>query len=512
MEISPETKINDLLSAYPFLIDFLAERYPAFSKLKNPLLRKTVGKVATLSKASAMGGVPLNTLLAVVAGEILEQTNDSVTLVNQGGKAEPTGPHTREERQETLKGIIRDLHDGLPVEQAKGRFQEMLKDVSALEIADMEQSLIREGMPETEIKRLCDVHVQVFKDSLEKHDAPDVPPGHPVAAFLRENRAAEEILEEVKRSIEEIETPGEKPSFPPPEKRLPWFLERLGEIHIHYQRKENQLFPFLEKHGITGPSQVMWSGDDDNRALLKKARGLLKESGSADSYSEATAVIRELDTALRDMVFKEERVLFPMALDTLSDEEWAEVAQGSAAIGYAWGAGPSPEIAGQPIEKTHPDPEAEKATGATQPAGDAASVSTSGGINLSTGSLTPEEVDLLLTHLPLDLTMVGADDRVKYYSEGPERIFPRSPAIIGREVKNCHPPKSVHMVEEILEAFKNGTRDTADFWISMGGKFIYIRYFAVRDASKTYRGCLEVSQEVTAIRALEGERRLLERE
>jgi uncharacterized protein len=509
MEISPETKINDLLTAYPFLIDFLAERYPAFSKLKNPLLRKTVGKVATLSKASAMGGVPLNTLLSVVAGEILEQTNDSVTLINKGGKAEqPARPKSRTERQAALKEIIRDLHDGMPVEQAKGRFQELIQDVSATEIADMEQSLIREGMPETEIKRLCDVHVQVFKDSLEKHDAPDVPPGHPVAAYLRENRAAEEILEEVKRCIDEIEKPGDKPSFPPPEKRLPWLLERLGEIHIHYQRKENQLFPFLEEHGITGPSQVMWSGDDDNRALLKKARGLLSEPAPTGSYSETIAVIRELDTALRDMVFKEERVLFPMAIDTLSDEEWAGVAQGSAAIGYAWGAEDGVEVSPEAAPTTGSD--AGQATGAAQPAGDAASVSTSGGINLSTGSLTPEEVNLLLTHLPLDLTMVGADDRVKYYSEGPERIFPRSPAIIGREVKNCHPPKSVHMVEEILEAFKSGTRDTADFWISMGGKFIYIRYFAVRDASGAYRGCLEASQEVTAIRALEGERRLLE--
>ena len=491
MEISPETKINDLLTAYPFLIEFLAERYPAFSKLKNPLLRKTVGKVATLSKASAMGGVPLNTLLAVVAGEILEQTNDSVTLINQGGKTEqPARPSTREERQATLKEIIRDLHDGLPVEQAKGRFLELIQDVSAKEIAEMEQSLIREGMPETEIKRLCDVHVQVFKDSLEKHDIPDVPPGHPVAAFLRENRAAEEILEEVKRCIEEVEAPGDKPSFPPPEKRLPWFLERLGEIDIHYQRKENQLFPFLEEHGVTGPSQVMWAGDDDNRALLKKARSVLNESGPA----QAAAVIRELDAALRDMVFKEERVLFPMALETLTDEEWARVDQGSAAIGYAWGAGLE---AGQPLE-------------ATQPVGNAADASPQGEISLSTGSLSPEEVNLLLTHLPVDLTLVGADGRVKYYSDGPERIFPRSPAVIGREVRNCHPPKSVHMVEKILEAFKNGTRDTADFWISMGGKFLYIRYFAVRDTNKTYRGCLEVSQDATVIRALEGERRLLE--
>ena len=500
MEISPETKINDLLTAYPFLIEFLAERYPAFAKLRNPLLRKTVGKVATLSKASAMGGVPLNTLLTAVAGEILEQTNDSVTLVNQGsqqgGKEEPTAPRTREERQEALKGIIRDLHDGLPVEQAKGRFQEMLKDVSALEIADMEQSLIREGMPETEIKRLCDVHVQVFKDSLDNHDAPKVPPGHPVDIFMRENRTGERLLDEIGYCLEQIEKPEEVKPFPPPEQRLPWLLERLGEIDIHYQRKENQLFPFLEAHDVTGPSQVMWAVHDDIRAMLKATRALLSEAGPL----EAAKSIRELDAAIREMIFKEERVLFPMTLEKLTEEEWDQAAQGSAAIGFAWL--PPDSI---PVRESRPSSDGEEAD--AKPVGPP---DREGKLHLATGNLTPDEVNLLLTHLPVDLTMVGADDRVKYYSEGPERIFPRSPAIIGREVRRCHPPDSVHMVEEILEAFRSGKRDTSEFWIQMGGKFIYIRYFAVRDASGEYRGCLEVSQDVTAIRALEGERRLLE--
>jgi hypothetical protein len=133
-----------------------------------------------------------------------------------------------------------------------------------------------------------------------------------------------------------------------------------------------------------------------------------------------------------------------------------------------------------------------------------------GALGLSTGQMTLEQINLMLTHLPVDLTFVDEDDRVAYYSEGPERIFPRSPAIIGREVRNCHPPKSVHIVNKILDAFKSGARGTAEFWIELGGRFIYIRYFAVRDSNGYYRGTLEVSQDLTEIRKLEGQQRLLD--
>jgi hypothetical protein len=131
-------------------------------------------------------------------------------------------------------------------------------------------------------------------------------------------------------------------------------------------------------------------------------------------------------------------------------------------------------------------------------------------LKLATGGLTLEQLNLVLTHLPVDLTFVDRDDRVAYYSEGPERIFPRSPAIIGREVRNCHPPKSLHLVNKILDAFKSGDRDSAEFWITIGGKFIHIRYFAVRDAEGRYAGTLEVSQDITNLRRLEGQNRLLD--
>ena len=201
----------------------------------------------------------------------------------------------------------------------------------------------------------------------------------------------------------------------------------------------------------------------------------------------AVAAVSELVLAVRDMVFKEERILFPMVYETFSEADWRKVRRGEAEIGFAW---------------VNPGD-------AWLPADEAASAESGGLVRLDCGRLEPEVLNAVLKHLPVDMTFVGPDDRVAYFSQTEERIFPRSEGIIGREVSNCHPPKSVHMVEDILTRFKSGERDTAEFWIELGGRFIHIRYFAVRRDGK-YLGCLEVSQDVTAIRALKGQRRLLD--
>jgi len=272
-------------------------------------------------------------------------------------------------------------------------------------------------------------------------------------------------------------------------------IRRLSEIDIHYTRKENQLFPMLEAHHFSGPSQVMWSIHDDIRALLKRARTAFEQNHpvqTADSLKEAIQ-------AIRDMIYKEEHILYPTSLDMLSDSEWINVQQGEAAIGFAWVV---PDQ-GWPEEIIAASGEA-----AAEPMDVLTNVAAA--LGLDTGQMTLEQINLLLTHLPVDLTFVDENDRVAYYSEGPARIFPRSPAIIGREVRNCHPPKSVHVVNKILDAFKSGARDTAAFWIELGGRFIYIRYFAVRDAKADYRGTLEVSQDLTEIRKLKGQQTLLD--
>jgi DUF438 domain-containing protein len=489
MEINATTKIDDLLKEYPFLEDFLVTLSPKFKGLKNPIMRKTIGKVATLSKVAGIGGLELDDFLTALTEEINRQT-DKATPDGAGGVISDP-----EEKQAVLKEIIKALHAGEDMTVLKQRFSQLISGVEASEIAKMEQALMDEGLPAEEIKRLCDVHVEIFKEALEEQDRPEPPLGHPIHTFMKENRASEKIMSETSMLMGRIGYPPRPETFQENSQALGSFIERLSEIDIHYTRKENQLFPMLEAHHFTGPSQVMWSIHDDIRAGLKQAR---EAFAKADPEGTLTPLKKALQ-AIRDMIYKEEHILYPASLDMLTDPEWIKVKQGEADIGFAWvvpDTGWPEDIIKEP-EDVPPEPAEvlEEVAGA---------------LGLDTGRMTLEQINLMLTHLPVDLTFVDENDRVAYYSEGPERIFPRSPAIIGREVRNCHPPKSVHLVNQILDAFKSGSRDTAEFWIELGDKFIYIRYFAVRDADGYYRGCLEVSQDLAQIRKLEGQQRLLD--
>jgi len=483
MTLKPETKIHDLLAQYPFLLDFLASYRPDFQKLKNPVLRNTVGRVATLATAAAMGDVPLQTLIADLERAIAAGSGAlSVAPPAAGGK-DP-------QKIALLKGIIQDLHAGVPMPEAKRRFAELVRDVDPTEIAAMEQQLMKDGMPETEIKRLCDVHTQVFQESLDQRPAAEVPPGHPVHTYRLENRALEQAGEDFLKALEALGPHPGAGELAAAEARIAAALGRIAEVEKHYLRKEYQLFPFLEKHGFTGPSQVMWAIHDDVRGMLKELRKALA-SGSAGIL---VTVGPEMVRVVREMGYKEEKILLPVSLEMLTEGEWAEIRRGEAEFGYALAA---PESEWQPLSAPG-EPE--------EPPAPSAGVT----LSLATGKLELEQLNLLLQHLPLDITFVDEHDVVKYYSEGPNRVFMRTPEVIGRKVQNCHPPKSMHIVNRILEEFRAGTKDSAEFWLNFQGRFVHIRYFAVRDAEKRYRGCLEVTQDCTAIRALAGERRLLD--
>ncbi len=473
MELSSKTKVAELLLKYPFLKKFLMIFDPQFKALDSPIMMKTLGRVATLGRVSMVTGVSLDTLIPAIAEEVRKETGDtlSVTMDKPGEPRYSPG-----QRIDILKGIIRDLHAGGDRGTLAARFQELIKDVAPTEIAQMEQQLIAEGMPEEEIKRLCDVHVEVFRTALDSKVMPGMPAGHPVHTYMLENRQAETLIAEV----------GHMEDLKKEKDRLIMVLDKLSLIDRHFLRKENQLFPVLETKGISGPSKVMWALHDDIRTMLKEVRA------KAKAASVTPLELKTLLTMLSDMIYKEEHILFPMTLDVLSDDDWTKVMAGESEIGYAW---IEPEKGWQP------------ASAATQMEHIAGKV---GSLNLDTGQLTAEQVNLLLTHLPVDMSFVNENDEVAYYSNTEERIFPRSPGIIGRRVQNCHPPKSVDVVEKILEEFRLGNRDSADFWIQMRGRFILIRYFAVRDSEGRYRGCLEVSQDVTDIRTLQGEKRLLD--
>lgn len=448
--IGSDTKIDALLTEYPFLEDFLISKSDRFSLLKNKAIRNTMGKLATVSHAAHMGGFDEATLIREINEEIVKQSP------------------SKDERAQIIRNIIKDLHKGVPLDEVKARFKTLIGEIGSYELAQIEQGLISEGLAVEEVQRLCDVHTQVFKDGLAKNALPGVPAGHPVHTFIRENREAEKIIYQI-REAKETKDQLEK-------------LKVLAQIDFHYLRKENQLFPLLEKRGMSGPSKVMWGVDNEIRSDLKAV--IAKLTSDKECAEELNQVLRKVE----DMIYKEEHILFPMALETLSEEDWAVVHHGQGELGYSW--------------ITIQDDYQNKEAGTQSSEG--------GDIHLDVGHLNGELINLLLKHLPLEVSFVNENDEVVYYSQGKERIFPRSPAVIGRKVQNCHPQRSLHVVEEILQSFKAGEKEVAEFWITHQGHKIDIRYIAVRDSTGKYRGTLEVTQDITWLSSLEGERRLLD--
>jgi DUF438 domain-containing protein len=400
--------------------------------------------------------------------------------------------NNREYRQKVLKELIKELHEGKAVEEVKKKFEEVFDGVAAKEISDLEASLIAEGMPVEEIQKLCDVHASVFKGSIEEiHMAdstgnkPEDTPGHPVHTFRLENRELERLIEDsIKPNLQAYKGNASADSH----NKLLADLNALLDIGKHYSRKENLLFPYLEKYGVTAPPKVMWGVDDEIRAAIKDAKSKLQ-----NNEANAPALIEEAVNKVTEMIFKEENILFPMALDTLTEDEWFNIAEESDEIGFCLT---------QPSGKWKPvraDVERKAKAFEQQP---------NGSIRFETGVLTVKEINGILNNIPVDITFIDKDNVVKYFTLGKERIFARTKAIIGRNVSNCHPPASVHIVEEMVEDFKAGRKDHEDFWIKMGQLYVYIRYFAVRDEDGEYIGTMEVTQNIAPIKDIEGEKRL----
>lgn len=406
--------------------------------------------------------------------------------------------NNRKYRQEVIKDVISQLHAGKSVDEVKGKFDEAFGNVSVNEITQAEQALIADGLPVEEIQRLCDVHAAVFKGSIEEIHQPADPseiPGHPVNILKAENRAIQRLIENIGAQLSAAKETGIG-------KELVDNFEKLGELDRHYLKKENLLFPFMEKYGITAPPKVMWGVDDQIRGKLREVRDLLKGNAGFEFFRYKAD---DLLTSIGEMIFKEENIMLPMLLENLTQDEWRVVADGSGEFGYCL-------IQRAPVwkapDRSEPASNGESSTDSNA-GGDVGIKDTPGVIKFPTGELKTEELVRMLDTLPIDITFVDRNDSVKYFSQNAERIFPRVKAIIGRKVSACHPPASVHIVEGIVNDFKSGSKDHEDFWISMGGKYVYIRYFAVRGENGEYLGTLEVTQDIKPIQDIAGEKRLV---
>jgi DUF438 domain-containing protein len=395
--------------------------------------------------------------------------------------------------KDLLKHLILQLHVGAAPAQVQKQLVRMLGRVPYGLVVEVEQELIEDGMPPQEVTRLCHLHGAALEGAIDVSDAPAAPPGHPAQTFRLENAALRAELDALAAAAATLEALDGAAPAGEAVLAVRARLNALADVEKHYLRKEHLLFPFLEKHGITGPPKVMWGKHDEARSLLRGAIDAVAAAADAtagEACSVVAIAVQPAAQAIREMTDREENILLPMSLDTLDELEWWEIARQSAEIGFCL---VDPEEGWRPASV--PEPEAD--AGAP------------GRIRLPTGTLGVKELEAILNALPVDATFVDADDRVRYFTQGRERVFSRSRAILGRKVQHCHPPSSVDTVERILGAFRAGTRDRAAFWIPMRGRFVHIEYVALRDAAGAYLGCLEVTQDLTEKRALTGEQRLL---
>lgn len=397
-----------------------------------------------------------------------------------------------QKKKEVIKDIIQQLHKGLSPEEAKKKFETEAGKITASEIAEVEQSLIKEGMAIDEIKKFCNVHALLFEDSLSEIVSREESAGHPVNTFKLENRKIEEFARNAKESFINIRLSDSDKSC----QDLKNFLTKLKDIENHYVRKEQLLFPFLEKYGFMGPSKVMWGKHNEIRDMMKSAvtnieNGYCKKN--TDSFVKE--YINPLIEEIEGMIFKEENILFPASVEKLKPSDWIEILKESDDIGYTFTERPKETSAVIDDLKRNVAAEPE--------------IVNENEIKLPTGILNLKELMYMLNNLPVDVTFIDNDDTVKYFSDNRERVFVRTKSVIGRKVQNCHPPQSVEVVEKIITSFKEGKRNYADFWLNFNEQFVFIKFIAVRDADYNYLGTIEVTMDIAGLRKLEGEKRLL---
>ncbi|MCK4678118.1 MAG: DUF438 domain-containing protein [Bacteroidales bacterium] len=398
-------------------------------------------------------------------------------------------------KKELLKHMILQLHEGDAPDEVRGRLINLMSKVPYGLVVEVEQELIEEGvLDEQAILKFCDLHTEALEGQIDQTGAKEIPAGHPVDVFIQENEALLKIVTELEDKYNELRKTASNDEIPAILLSIRSLFNQLMDVDKHYLRLENLLFPFLEKYGITGPPTVMWGKHDEARELLKGAiEALNVREGITSEEVEVVIdmVLKPASNNVADMTMKEEEILFPMSMDKLTDHEWMEIVEQTSEFGFCL---IDPEVEWKPvgvfsidITKTEKDES----------------------IKLPSGNFTIEELTAVLNTLPVDITFVDKNDKVKYFSQAKERIFPRTRAILNRNVRMCHPPSSVHIVEEILQDFKSGKEDQASFWIQMGGQFIHIDYFAMKGSNGEYLGTLEVSQNLTEKRALKGEQRIL---
>lgn len=486
-EISLKETVYQIINHYPELKGILVEI--GFTPLQNPSMVNTVGRMMPLGKGARRAGVSVETIAQAIEpyGYVIKERKVRDKPNPKSRRAEEM-----ESRQQVLKDLILRLHDGEDQEVIKAEFQEHFAHVSAFEISMMERRLMGEGIEAEEIMRLCNIHASLFAGSVKpaEHTSKEMEKaGHPLRVLKEENLALESTLDRIERLLQaHVEEPA---AFL--KDGLLKQSKLLWEFDKHYARKENSIFPVMERYGILAPPKVMWGVDDEIRELYKQFEKMIQQ----DQLTEAPEAFAALKHELMEMIVKEEDIMIPMVQDIFNEDDWLKIAEESEEIGYCI---VKPEAKWIP-ERTDFDEES----------AETAPVQDDGNLPFKVGYLTMNELENMLNLLPLELTFVDANDTVKYINNGKDRkIFPRTKSSIGRQVQNCHPPKSLSIVNQLLKDLKSGKKDKEILWFHAHDHFVMVTYCAVRNDDGSYAGTLEYVQDIQPIKDLEGEKKLIE--
>ena len=399
---------------------------------------------------------------------------------------------------EKMKAILdieeRFVTGKITLEQGREEVARRVGSLRPYHLAFIEQTMTEHTDDEC-IRENMAQKIKLFEGFMD-YSRPQLPADHPITHYYEEN-------DELKRLLLQVEDLVQYPVI-----KNQWIdlIERINEYPVHYKRKQNQLYPVLEQKGFDRPTTTMWTFDDMVRDMMRETRRLL-DAGDDDAF---VAECQKLVYYGRDLMDKEETILYPTSCAMISEEEFAQMKAGDHEIGYAY----------LNIEVDHRKAAAETAAPAAPAEGFAAdlaqllskygySTGANEPLDVTTGKLTLEQINLIYRHMPVDLSFVDENELVCFYTDTDHRVFPRSRNVIGREVMNCHPRKSAHVVKEVIDKLRSGEQDKAEFWIEKPDLFIYILYVAVRDENGRFRGVLEMMQDCTHIRSLKGSRTLL---
>lgn len=471
--------VYELAKEYPDFIDIFASL--GFADIKNPVMLNSMGRIITVNKGSKMKKIPLEKIKEVFIEHGYEIKGDSKESKEEDTlKAAKKGPDVAKDdtnSTELIKQYLLRLSNGESLESVQKDFKERFESVDSSEIMKAEQELMESGMPYQEVQKLCDVHSALFHGST-KNETSEIEKtldlaggagadtkelvdtvGHPLNTFTKENKNLESYIDEFEKKLDNNTVDRE-------------LLKKIRELSIHYAKKGDLLYPLLKtKYNVTGPATVMWSVDDEIRDELARLFAVDKED---EKWVED---IKAVLTRAKEMIYKEENILFPICAANFTVEDWINIYLDGKDYENCLGVVPESFELAENLKREFDDIDGE--------------------IVLPGGHFTKEQLIAMLNTMPFEITFVDENDINRFFNENDApKAFKRPLMAIDRDVYSCHPPKIEPMVREIIGSFKSGTQDEVSVWLNKNGKDMLIKYMAVRDKNGKYLGTMEIVQDM----------------